>query len=422
MVLDVEMPSKVRTEDLSTTNTGRVFAAFVRYAPLWTTRVDSGYRVGYPARAEPIAACTSPGSFRALNDSGRFARHATFDKRNPRFAMTRRHRTSHSAGRPLMTRSTLNALTQDCLTQSDPQSETHLREQTRDHAPDYAREHTLPFNSDSPEWTRVGRSRAEAELRMTQLVKTLESEVIPRLLEAHRVAPTGLLPAVSLCPPPTAAEVAAFAKLVLGHDDVPVNECISDIRRKGMSVEMVYLDLLAPVAKYLGDLWMDDRCDFTEVTVGLGRLQHLLQELSPAFGGEVQFPANARRTLLMPAPGDQHTFGLAMVAEFFGRSGWEVASGNISSPTNAVDMARSEWFDVIGFSVGSETRLDWLRDCIATVRQVSRNKNVGIMVGGPVFLENPEHVAQVGADCTAADAKDAPIQAEILIGKRVLTR
>ncbi len=321
-----------------------------------------------------------------------------------------------------MTRSTLNALAQDCLTQPDSQSETHLREQARDHTREQTREHTLPFNSDSPEWTRAGRSRAEAELRMTQLVKTLESEVIPRLLEAHRVAPTGLLPVVSLCPPPTAAEVAAFAKLVLGHDDVPINECISDIRRKGMSVEMVYLDLLAPVAKYLGDLWMDDRCDFTEVTVGLGRLQHLLQELSPAFGGEVQFPANARRTLLMPAPGDQHTFGLAMVAEFFGRSGWEVASGNISSPTNAVDMARSEWFDVIGFSVGSETRLDWLRDCIATVRQVSRNKNVGIMVGGPVFLENPEYVAQVGADCTAADAKDAPIQAEILIGKRVLTR
>jgi MerR family transcriptional regulator, light-induced transcriptional regulator len=111
-----------------------------------------------------------------------------------------------------------------------------------------------------------------------------------------------------------------------------------------------------------------------------------------------------------------------MVAEFFGRAGWEVASGNIASATNAVDMARSEWFDVIGFSVGSETRLDWLKDCIATVRQVSRNKNVGVMVGGPVFLENPEYVQTVGADCTAVDAKDAPVQAEVLIGKRVVSR
>ena len=309
-----------------------------------------------------------------------------------------------------MAQFTQGASTQEFLTEDDARPEI------------VQREHKLPFNTESPEWTRAGQSREAAELRMTQLVKTLESEVIPRLLEAHRAAPTGLLPLVSLCPAPTDQEVLAFVQLVLGREDLPIHDCISAIRQKGMSVEMVYLDLLAPAAKQLGELWLDDRCDFTAVTVGLGRLQLLLQELSPAFGGEVQFPANARRALLMPAPGDQHTFGLSMVAEFFGRSGWEVASGNITSPTNAVDMARSEWFDVIGFSVGNETRLDWLKDCITTVRQVSRNKNVGVMVGGPVFLENPEFVQAVGADCTAVDAKDAPVQAEILIGKRVVSR
>ena len=309
-----------------------------------------------------------------------------------------------------MNRLRLEASVQDCLAPETSASE------------DWQQEQRLPFNSDSPAWTRIGRTRDAAEERMTHLVKALESEVIPRLLQAHRVVPHGFLPLVSRCPPPTEAEVQTFVRLVLGQDDLPMAECIADIRRKGMSVEMVYLDLLAPAAKHLGTLWLEDLCDFTEVTVGLGRLQHLLQELSPAFGAEVQFPLNARRTLLMPAPGDQHTFGLAMVAEFFSRSGWEVASGNIHSPTNAVDMARSEWFDVIGFSVGSETRLDWLRDCIRTVRQVSRNKNVGIMVGGPVFSEHPEYVELVGADCTAADGKDAPVQAENLVSKRVVSR
>ena len=191
---------------------------------------------------------------------------------------------------------------------------------------------------------------------------------------------------------------------------------------QGMSVEMIYLDLLAPAARRLGALWEDDLCDFTEVTLGLGRLQHMLQELVPAFGAEALCPVHTLRALLMPAPGDQHTFGLSMVVEFFSRSGWDVASGDISSGTNAVDMARLEWFDIIGFSVGSETRLDWLSDCIRTVRQVSRNKNVGIMVGGPVFAEHPEYVELVGADCTAADGKDAPVQAENLINKRALTR
>ena len=309
-----------------------------------------------------------------------------------------------------MNRLRLEAMAQDCLTQDKVGSDEWQEDQR------------LPFNSDSPAWTRAAQTRSAAEERLTHLVKTLESEVIPRLLEAHRVVPGGVLPLVSLCPPPTEQEIESFVELVLGRDDVPISECIADIRRKGMSVEMVYLDLLAPAAKHMGDLWLDDLCDFTQVTIGLGRLQHLLQELSPAFGAEVQFPANARRVLLMPAPGDQHTFGLSMVAEFFSRSGWEVASGDIHSPTNAVDMARLEWFDVVGFSVGSETRLDWLKDCILAVRQVSRNKNVGIMVGGPVFAEHPEFVELVGADCTAVDGKDAPVQAEKIVGKRVVSR
>jgi methanogenic corrinoid protein MtbC1 len=309
-----------------------------------------------------------------------------------------------------MNRLRLEALAQDCLTQETPSSD------------DWQQRHRLPFNSDSPTWTLAEQNRDAAEARLTHLVRTLESEVIPRLLQAHRVVPDGLLPLVSQCAPPTEPEVQHFVSLVLGRDDLPVAECIAAIRRKGMSVEMVYLDLLAPAARLLGRLWEEDLRDFTEVTVGLGRLQHLLQELSPAFGAEVQFPPNARRALLMPAPGDQHTFGLAMVAEFFSRSGWEVASGDIHSPTNAVDMARQQWFDTIGFSVGSETRLDWLKDCIRIVRQVSRNKNVGIMVGGPVFSEHPEYVALVGADCTAVDGKDAPVQAEILVAKRVVSR
>jgi methanogenic corrinoid protein MtbC1 len=374
------------------------------------TGVDSRVVMGYAEFAAADLGCKSPALFRALSAKNRNASSGSSSEHGFNPALTQTGSASRQAWRHPMNRLRLEALAQDCLTQDTTGSDQ------------WQRELRLPFNTDSPAWARSGQERDAAEERMTQLVKTLESEVIPRLLQAHRIVPHGLLPQVSLCPPPTELEVQAFVQSVLGRDDVPVSTCIAEIRRKGMSVEMVYLDLLAPAAKHLGHLWEEDLCDFTEVTVGLGRLQHLLQELSPAFGAEVQFPANARRVLLMPAPGDQHTFGLSMVAEFFNRAGWEVASGDITSPTNAVDMARLEWFDVIGFSVGSETRLDWLRDCIRFVRQVSRNKNIGVMVGGPVFSEHPEYVETVGADCTATDGKEAPLRAEELIGKRVASR
>ena len=103
-------------------------------------------------------------------------------------------------------------------------------------------------------------------------------------------------------------------------------------------------------------------------------------------------------------------------------AGWEVASGRGTQLDETIEMVRREWFDVIGFSVGTEARLDWLTACIASVRQMSRNPDIGVLVGGPVFALNPEYAALVGADATSQDGQQAPIAAEDLIASRVRCR
>lgn len=280
--------------------------------------------------------------------------------------------------------------------------------------------HRLPFNADSPTWRQERMERPAVEERMSRLVKTLEAEVIPRLVDAHRTFPVSeISPAASVCPPPSTVEVEAFVRLVLHREDLPISACIEALRGKGMSIEMLFLDLLAPAANHLGYLWEEDLCDFTHVTIAVGRLQHLLQVLSPAFGTEVRFPAHARRALLVPSPGEQHTFGLSMVAEFFMRAGWQVAGGQGAYRDEAADLVSREWFDVVGFSVGSEARLDLLTSCVTSVRQMSRNPDIGVLVGGPIFVRNPELVALVGADATSPDGKQAPVAAEALVANRV---
>lgn len=258
----------------------------------------------------------------------------------------------------------------------------------------------------------------DSEQRMVRLARAIEQEIIPRLMLAHRLAHE--------CPQVPAVDselislrdVEDFARLVLSRDeDLPL-ACVEAIRARGVSIERIYLDLLAPTARYLGHLWNEDLCDFTEVTVGLGRLQQVLRELSPAFGQSVEHPAHGRRVLLLPSPGEQHTFGLVMVAEFFRRAGWDVAGGAWESELDANELVSSEWFDVVGFSLGSETHLDALRDCIRSVRDRARNREVGIMVGGPMFIAHPEFVVSVGADALATDGRHAPILAEQLIAQR----
>lgn len=251
--------------------------------------------------------------------------------------------------------------------------------------------------------------------RMEQLAHAIEHEVIPRLMVAHRAHPdrAGFEPHA----PVGEQGVAAFAKLILMPDDSAAWSCIQAMRTRCVPIESIYLDLLAPTARYLGELWMQDLCDFSDVTVGLGRLQRVLRELSHAFGQDAEPTAADRRVLLLPSPGEQHTFGLIMVGEFFRRAGWDVAGGAWQIGDDAIAMVEAERFDIVGFSLGGECHLDALARCIEAVRRSSRNRAVGIMVGGPLFLGHPEYLQRAGADLLATDGRSAPDMAEQLVAR-----
>lgn len=253
--------------------------------------------------------------------------------------------------------------------------------------------------------------------RLVRIVRTIEADIIPRLVRAHRPA------APELAPPAarraiSSAEVSSFVRQVLAEDDAAWQHAIEALRADGVTIDTLYQDLLTPAARELGRLWEEDDVLFSEVTVGVGRLQRVMRHLSPAFGREVEHPADGRRALLVPAPGEQHTFGLAMVAEYFRRAGWDVVCELDGHAVDPVGMVRGEWFDVIGISVGAEPRLDWLESGIAAVRHASRNRAIGVMVGGPIFVADPARAGTVGADATAPDGRQAPTTAERLLDER----
>jgi methanogenic corrinoid protein MtbC1 len=251
--------------------------------------------------------------------------------------------------------------------------------------------------------------------RLARLVRTIEAEIIPRLVLARRAAapqparpPAGLLI-------PQSEDIEELARLVLERDEAPAVAFIEALHARGAAAETLYLDLLAPAARHLGVLWEADVCSFMQVTLGLWRLQQVLCELSPAFQLEDDFRALDRRALLIPLPGEQHTFGLAMVSEFFRRAGWDVWSGPLASSGDLAKVVGREWFAVVGLSVSSTAMLDRLAAAIRVIRRTSRNQAIGVMVGGPIFVEHPEIVALVGADATAADGRQAALQAQLLL-------
>jgi MerR family transcriptional regulator, light-induced transcriptional regulator len=264
-------------------------------------------------------------------------------------------------------------------------------------------------------WPTALAERSDAKARLSRLAQALESDVIPRLVGVHGKQPRA---AVHLEP----REIEGFVGLLRNGTDAELAAAVAATNRRGLTVEAIFLELFAPAARHLGELWVADRCDFSTVTISLGRLQRLLREWSPAFGTEVEHPANGRRILLAQHSEEQHSFGLSMVAEFFRRAGWEVLGGVGGAVPDPSAQVSREWFDAVGFSIGSETRIDWLKERIAQVRKVTRNRSVVVLVGGPLFVLQPAWAQSVGADASGHDGGQAPKLAEDLLATHLVRR
>lgn len=259
-------------------------------------------------------------------------------------------------------------------------------------------------------------------MRAVMLAKAVEYEIIPRLMLVHRVPQDcAEHPLTILQARVSSEDVALFAELVLHENDYVVRDCVISLRDRGVPVESIFLDLLAPVARLLGEMWDRDLCTFSEVTVGLGRLQKVLRENSVTFGqfNGSHHSAQGRRILLMPCPGEHHTFGLSVVAEFFHRAGWDVVTSFLATDAAAV-MVKKEWYDVVGFSLGSATGSSRLSAAIRLVRVVSQNPKISIICGGPAFQWHPEAATEVAADAIIINGSEAPDQANKLVESSLL--
>lgn len=265
-------------------------------------------------------------------------------------------------------------------------------------------------------------AREAAQQRRAVLTQVIDQDVIPRLFQrcrdalASRDAGHGgeSAAAVAAIGP---AHVAALVDLALAQDEAAPLAFVDAVHRQGVSPETVYLDLLAPAALRLGELWDEDLCDCTQVTIGLWRLQAAMRELSPAFLCESKAYLTGPRILLVPLPGEQHDFGLSMVFEFFRRAGWDAWCGSVISSGTLAARTGAEWVDVVGLSIARGGQLDAARAEIAAVRRASRNPAVGVLVGGPAVAGHPHIAASVGADAAASDARQAVAAAQGLMAR-----
>ena len=259
--------------------------------------------------------------------------------------------------------------------------------------------------------------RADSRLPRVTLAQAIEAQIVPRLV-VRRGAPSVIAPQ-SGAPALTAVgqDVVELAELAMRGDEPAMRIRMQDAAAR-QGLDSVCLDLLAPAARYLGALWEEDLCSFTDVTLGMMQLQASLHMITVGAQESPTEGFRRHRIALAAAPWEHHRFGLSMVGTFFRKAGWSVTTLDDSTLPDLAALLRREWFGVLGISVGSEQRLERLAAVLPLLRDVSRNASLSVLVGGPIFVAHPELAGQIGADGTATDGVQSVWVAENLLAER----
>jgi methanogenic corrinoid protein MtbC1 len=236
------------------------------------------------------------------------------------------------------------------------------------------------------------------------LLSVIESQIIPRLMDAHpgQGLQTSDGPAASR--QFTEAELEVFSTICLSNDPEESLNHVKNIIAQGVSLESIFLDLITPAARWLGRQWEEDKMDFTAVTHGLMRMHQITRNLGYVNTQSPQTGSEVKRILLACTPGSMHILGLVIVAEFFRGDGWQVVLDIAPTEISLVQALKREWFDMIGLSVGLVEQLAELPSLIAKLKSQALNPSTLVILGGPATLLSAEVVTKSGADGVAAQA------------------
>lgn len=277
------------------------------------------------------------------------------------------------------------------------------------------------------------RERAAAKISAqsvtrAQVANLVHAEIIPRLMAqacpemSAQQSPAAVHIAASSTAshdnkqlPFSTADLQEAADFALADDETGLLMRVHELLDSGISIGVIAEEYIGQTARYLGECWVEDTRDFTEVTLACGRLQSLLRYLADIEPMPSDMAANAQHVLLVTAPHEQHTMGLTIVSDAFRREGWEVTQAHEDELLTPLQLVNEQWFDVVGISIGADRQLPWLKAFVTQLRKQSRNPDIKVLAGGAVLNDNPAKATVCGADACATSASSAPIIAKQLL-------
>jgi MerR family transcriptional regulator, light-induced transcriptional regulator len=193
-------------------------------------------------------------------------------------------------------------------------------------------------------------------------------------------------------------------------DAAGADEVVEQARRRGATVEQIYLHLLAPAQTEIGARWRARRLTVadehlaTEIT--LGQMERLREDLTVR-------PVSGRRAVLACVEGEAHAVGLRMVADFFLIDGWGIDYLGANTPTaDLVAFVARRRPDLVALSVTQAEYLPALGLVGAALRRVTPPPR--LLAGGAALRGRPQAATTIGVDAVGLDAHAAVHEARQL--------
>ncbi|OUV99436.1 MAG: hypothetical protein CBD16_08175 [Betaproteobacteria bacterium TMED156] len=246
------------------------------------------------------------------------------------------------------------------------------------------------------------------------LVKAIETQVIPRLMLAHKTEKEKTQSHYVEKKEKhifSKEAIESFTQVLIKNEAEISKAYVEALIDEGVDLEDIYLELFQPSARLLGQSWEEDTEDFSAITLALWKMQHTMYHFSDSFLSDNHIAERKGSIFLCPYPESQHTMGLFMVSEFFRKDNWSVTAEPSISNEDLKNRITENFFDILGVSIGSLTHVEGLSTLIKSLRRTSKNPKIMIMIGGPMALITPNLANNVGADAQSNNAKDAILKA-----------
>ena len=160
--------------------------------------------------------------------------------------------------------------------------------------------------------------------------------------------------------------VTAMAYALTAPHDDDAEGLVNDLLEAGLTLDEVCFDHLGPAACELGEMWDQDRLPFTEVALATVRLQALLRTLPRVISAMPSLPE--RGAVFAAVPGEAHTVGVMMAAEYFRRKGWDVTLFLAMEERELVARVADDDRQIVGLSCSSLQSRPALRALVSALR------------------------------------------------------